>query len=198
MFISGCAATADGRKTQGQGTAIGALAGAALGAGLGALTGRNIGQMAAAGAVAGAAAGYAWGTDVANRKAKYARAEQWLNEEIAIARKAQMDAVAYNRYLRTRISQLSKKAAAAKSAGNSAALRQVKAEIQKIKAESDSKAGSMEMASRSINEVLHDKQANAAANMSAFRSQASAFQKANAERGALMGEIASLQRSVGN
>jgi hypothetical protein len=109
-----------------------------------------------------------------------------------------MDAVAYNRYLRTRISQLSKKAAAAKSAGNSAALRQVKAEIQKIKAESDSKAGSMEMASRSINEVLHDKQANAAANMSAFRSQASAFQKANAERGALMGEIASLQRSVGN
>lgn len=198
LFMSGCAATADGRKTQGQGTALGALAGAALGAGLGAMTGRNVGQMAAAGALVGAAAGYAWGTDVAKRKAKYARAEQWLNEEIAIAHKAQVDAVAYNRYLRTKIAQLSKRAAAAKSSGNAAALSQVKAEIQKIKTESQAKSGSMDMTSKSIDQVLHDQQAQSASNISAFRSQANAFQKANAERGVLLGEIASLQRSVSN
>lgn len=108
MLFSSCAATADGRLTQAQGTGGGAAAGAILGALLGAATGNynSIGQMAAIGAVTGAAAGFAYGTQVAKKKASYAKQEDFLDYAIAQAEQSNAEAVATNQKLLSEVQAL--------------------------------------------------------------------------------------------
>lgn len=198
LFQTGCATTADGRKTQAQGTAIGAVGGAILGGLLGAATGNrdNIARFAIAGAAAGGAAGFAYGTAVAKRKAQYVKAEDWLDAEIGLARQANKRAYAYNTSLRRRVAALETRIAAARRAGNRTALRTAKAEITQIRNEATRQGNSEAQTARDAKVVLGDAKARTAANYSAFRTEANNLDKAQAERGQLLGRLATLNNSL--
>jgi len=118
-----CASTPDGRKTQGQGTAIGAGAGALVGGLLGGKEG------ALWGAGIGAAGGFAYGTHVANKKAQYKSTEAWLDACIAQAESKRKAAVAYNGKLDRRLGQLQREVRAAAAARDKAKLASLKREI---------------------------------------------------------------------
>jgi uncharacterized protein YcfJ len=138
---AGCATTADGRKTQAQGTAIGAVAGAILGGAIGyAAGGRNgLARGAAIGAGAGAVAGFAYGTHVAKRKAEYASREAWLDACIASAHRVNSNAYAYSRSLESRIARLESRARAARVAHNKAEARAIQTEAASLKVEARQK-----------------------------------------------------------
>jgi len=195
LFNTGCAETRDGRKTQAQGTAIGAAGGAILGALVGVASGnrRNVGGYAAAGAVAGGAAGFAYGTVVAKRKARYARAEQWLDQEIALARRANNRAYAYNSSLKSRLANLQARAKAARTAGNRAA---VKSEIAQLQRGAAQQARSEAQTETDVKAVLGDSQARSANNYGSYQKEANAFHKAKSERGELLDRLASLDNSL--
>jgi hypothetical protein len=133
FMFSGCAGTADGRLAQGQGTAIGAL----LGAGLGYAIGGE--QGAAWGAGIGGAAGFAYGTQIAQKKAKYASTEQFMQAQIAEARDHNQAIVSYNRSLERRIAALESRAKAAKASGNKAAISSVRTEVAQLQKEANGK-----------------------------------------------------------
>lgn len=195
---SGCANTRDGRKTQAQGAGIGAVGGALLGALVGAASGdrRNIGAYAAAGAVAGGTAGFIYGTAVAKRKARYARAEQWLDQEIVIARRANHRAYAYNASLKSRLASLQRRAAAARTARNKSGARAVQGEIAQLQKAAAQQARTETQTESDVKAVLGDKEARAADNYSSYQREANAFHKARAERGELLGRLASLDNSL--
>lgn len=195
---SGCANTADGRKTQGQGAGIGAVGGAVIGALIGVASGdrRNIGTYAAAGAVAGGVAGFAYGTMVAKRKARYARAEQWLDQEIALAHRANTRAYAYNSSLKSRIASLQARANSARTARNKSGARAVKSEIAQLQKAASQQARSETQTESDVKAVLGDKEARSADNYSSYQREANAFHKAKAERGELLGRLASLDNSL--
>ncbi len=129
FMFSGCAETADGRLAQGQGTAIGAL----LGAGLGYAIGGE--QGAVWGAGIGGAAGFAYGSQIAQKKAKYASIEQFMQAQIADARDHNQAIVSYNRSLERRIASLESRAKAAKSSGNKAAITSIRSEVSQLQKE---------------------------------------------------------------
>lgn len=198
IFYAGCAQSADGRKTQAQGTAIGAVGGAILGGLLGAATGNrsNIARFAAVGAAAGGAAGFAYGTAVAKRKAQYARAEAWLDSEIALARQANGRAYAYNRSLRSRIASLEARARAARAAGNRSQLNAIKGEIAQVQKDAANVQVQEDQSLNEQKEVLNDAQARSAANYGAYQREANSFSQARSERGQLLGRLASLDNSI--
>ena len=138
---AGCATTPDGRKTQAQGTAIGAVLGAVAGGALGyAVGGRSgLARGAAIGAGAGAVAGFAYGTHVAKRKAEYASREAWLDACIASAHRVNSNAYAYSRSLESRIARLESRTRAARVAHNKSEARAIKSEIASIKVEAKQK-----------------------------------------------------------
>ena len=138
---SGCATTADGRKTQAQGTVIGAALGAVVGGAVGyAAGGRSgLGRGAAIGAAAGGVAGFAYGTHVAKRKAEYASREAWLDACIASAHRVNSNAYAYSRSLEGRIARLESRARAARVSKNKAEARAIKSEIASIRTEAKQK-----------------------------------------------------------
>jgi hypothetical protein len=115
----GCASTPDGRKTQAQGTAIGAVLGAAVGGAIGYAAGGRSGlaRGAAIGGGAGAVAGFAYGTHVAKRKSEYASREAWLDACIASAHRVNSNAYAYSRTLEGRIARLESRTRAARASG---------------------------------------------------------------------------------
>jgi uncharacterized protein YcfJ len=88
----------DSQRTKAEGTGVGVLGGALLGALIGGRKG------AALGAALGGVAGYAYGSHVANEKAKYARKEDWLNACISSARKVNKSTRSYNAKLSRKIS----------------------------------------------------------------------------------------------
>lgn len=70
--------TADARRTKTDSTLLGSAAGAGLGAIFGRLTGLDPRATAAVGAILGGALGYKWGSNVAAKKAEFARKEDFL------------------------------------------------------------------------------------------------------------------------
>lgn len=195
VFTPGCANTRDGRNTQAQGTAIGAIAGALLGAALGAATGnRNaIGQYAAVGAGAGAVAGFAYGTRVAARKAKYRSAEQWLNAEIALAKQSNSRAYAYNASLKNRIAALEARSRAASTA---AARRSIKKEAAIIRNQIATQNRAESTSIEDQKAVTGYQDARSANNYGAYQREVNSFNQARAERGRLGDRLASLDQSV--
>jgi hypothetical protein len=190
LFTTGCANTADGRKTQAQGAGIGAVAGGAIGYVLGG------GRGASVGALIGGGIGMAYGTSVANRKAKYARAEQWLEQEILIAKQANSKAYSYNRSLKARIASIEQKVRVARAASDKRALSSLKSEISHISQESKQFDLQLGQAGADLKQVSGDPQARAADNYRSLQKEADAFNEATAERGRLMGRLASLQNSI--
>ena len=195
--ISGCAQTADGRKAQAQGTGIGAILGAGLGAGIAALSGQDVGRGAAIGAGAGAAAGFAYGSHVAARKAKYASAEQWLDQEISLATQANRRAIAYNQSLKRRLASVESRVAAAKAANDQRALRSLKSEVGAIQVEASNQAKSEAQYEKDQSEVLGDAKARSASNYGQYRQTSQAWNNAKSERSTLVGRTANLRNSIG-
>lgn len=137
--LAGCATTDDGKRTQAEGTAVGAGGGALVGALLGAAIGGNSSSAllgAAIGAAAGGAAGYAYGTHVASQKEKYASEEDWLDQCIASARKVNQETAAYNQSLADQLKTLDAETArlAAAYEKKQAKAAQLEAEKEKIDA----------------------------------------------------------------
>ncbi len=190
LLLSGCANTSDGRTTQAQGAGIGALGGAALGYLVGGQKG------AAVGALVGGAAGFAYGSNVAKRKAKYAKTEQWLDQEIALAHQANASAYAYNRTLKGRIAALEQKIQMARAAKNRQMLASLKSEISQISQETQRFDMSQKQSAMDVKDVLKDAGAHSATNFHSFEKEAAAFDEAAAERGRLSGRLASLRDSI--
>jgi hypothetical protein len=114
LMMAGCAAkgeSEDSARTKGEATMVGAGGGAILGAILGGLIGGDATSAvkgAAIGAAVGGVAGYAYGTHVAEEKAKYASEEDWLNAAVGSARQTNQETRAYNRQLRVELAKLDK------------------------------------------------------------------------------------------
>lgn len=124
MSTTQCANTSDGRLAQAQGTGIGALIGGGLGYAVAGPRG------AAWGAGIGAATGMAYGTHVANQKAKYKSTEDWLDACIAQAQTKRREAIAYNNKLNTRLASLQREVKTAVAAGDKSKLASLKREIR--------------------------------------------------------------------
>jgi len=119
-FLSGCAAkggdpnapaTDDATRTKTEGAAFGALLGGLLGAATGAALSpgnRGSGALIGAGigAVGGGAAGYVYGSNVAERKQKYANEEDRLDGEITVVKKYNADLQQQNTALASNINDL--------------------------------------------------------------------------------------------
>ncbi|MGE4293848.1 MAG: hypothetical protein AB7E32_16765 [Desulfovibrio sp.] len=106
--LGGCAKT-DRGQTQQEGATTGAAGGAILGAILGAIIGGDAESAAwgaAIGAAAGGVAGYAYGTHVADKKAEYAKQEDWLDACVASLEQTNAETKAYNAQLATEIKEL--------------------------------------------------------------------------------------------
>ena len=193
LGFSGCAETADGRKTQGQGTAAGAL----LGAGLGFLTSGGNWQGAVSGAVAGGTVGFVHGSQVAARKARYASAEAWLNEEISLANRSNQRAIAYNQSLSRRLAALEGRVQAAKATNNQSELRKAKSEVASIQVEAKKQAASETGYVQDQAAVLGDAKARSSSNYAQYRKASQTFNNAKAERATLVGQTARLGSSIG-
>ena len=191
--ISGCADTKDGRKTQGQGT----FGGAILGAGLGLLTSGGSWQGALAGGIAGGTAGYVYGTDIAARKKKYATAEAWLNQEIALANQANARAVNYNQSLKRRLAAVESRVGAAKAANDQRELRKLKSEVASIQVEAKKQAASEAGYEKDQAQVLGDATAKGSSNYAQYRKASQAWNSAKAERTQLVGQAAKVGASIG-
>jgi len=108
LVLVACASTQDGKRTQTEGTLVGAGSGALLGALIGGLAGGRDGALlgAAIGAGVGGTAGFAYGTHVANQKQKYASTEAWLDACIASADQVNQETSEYNTKLAREIGEL--------------------------------------------------------------------------------------------
>lgn len=106
ISMAGCANPnnmSDSDRTKAEGTGIGVLGGAILGAIIG-----GDSKGAAIGAAVGGVAGYAYGSHVANEKAKYASQEDWLDACIVNAKKVNKDIIAYNAKVQKKIDETKK------------------------------------------------------------------------------------------
>lgn len=139
----------DGTRTRTEG----ALAGSVIGAGLGAIIGNqsgNLGQGALIGAAAGGLAGLAYGNHVANKKARYASEEAWLDACIAQARSTNASARSYNSKLSARISELRRQIASGDAKQKQSAKkaivqlqREANSELKKVDAEIKAQQGAL-------------------------------------------------------
>ena len=197
-FLASCAQSADGRNTQAQGTAIGAVGGAALGALIGYAAGG--GQGAARGAIAGGAvggvAGFAYGTHVAHQKAKYASTERWLDSCIASARRANARAYAYNHSLGQRIAALERRTRAAVAARDQAAARQIRGEIAGLKQEASAQQQQVDHEIAAQQGVSSDKSAHSSANYGEYNHQMGELRQTRAGMSRNINHLASLENQV--
>lgn len=193
---SGCATTADGRKTQAQGTAIGAVLGAVVGGAVGyAAGGRDgLGRGAAIGAGAGAVAGFAYGTHVAKRKAEYASREAWLDACIASAHRVNSNAYTYSRSLETRIARLESRARAARTSRNKAEARAIKSEIASIKAETKQKTVVVDKELGDQQQAMSE--GRGANNYGELRSEVNTLQETKGKMGRQINRLAGLENQL--
>jgi len=126
----------DQTQTKVEGTAIGALLGAALGAAIGGSDGALIG------AAVGAGSGYLIGNEVAQRKAKYASNEDFLDGEINNIAEYNKTARSYNKSLTKEIKSLNTQVASLEK-------KYKQGKIDKSKLEAKKKTVEKHMASNS-------------------------------------------------
>ena len=196
VMLGGCAGTEDGRLAQGQGTVLGAMGGAILGGVVAAATGGDVGSGAATGAVAGGAAGFAYGTHIANKKAKYARHEEWLDACIAEARRENRQALAYNSELKSKIAALESRAAQARSTGDKAALASVRNEAAALETEAKARVSTLDGELKAQRSVLADKDGASANNSGDLRQQVAELKETRGQLGTSLGRLASLSNST--
>jgi hypothetical protein len=197
-MLAGCAETQEGRKTQAQGAGLGALLGAALGAGVGAATGGGRGAAigAAAGAAAGGAAGFAYGTHVAKQKAKYAKAEDWLDACIASARRTNNRAYAFNRKLSSRIAALQQRSKAAVASRDKAAVTQIRDEINTLQQQGKAEAQNVDQEVAAQQSALSDSSARSSGNYGTLQNSVGTLKETKAELGQNLSRLAALENQT--
>lgn len=194
-FFAGCADTKEGRKTQGQGTALGTVGGAALGALLGYATGgaQGAARGAIAGGAIGAAAGFAYGTHVAHQKAKYATTELWLDQCIASAHEANHKAYAYNQSLSQKIAALDARSKAAVAAKNKSEIRKIKGEIAGLKKEATVQSQQVDNELDAQKGASDDQASHTAANHKAYEKELGELRQTKAGISKNINHLASLE-----
>lgn len=197
-FFVGCADTKEGRNTQGQGTAVGAVGGAALGALLGYATGGAAGAArgAIAGGAIGGAAGFAYGTHVAHQKAKYASTELWLDQCIASAHQANHKAYAYNESLSQKIAALEARSKAAVAANNKSEARKIRGEIAGLKKEANVQSQEVDKELEAQKGASDDQAAHTAANHKAYEKEMGDLRQTKANMSKNLTRLASLENQV--
>lgn len=197
-FLVGCAETQDGRTTQAQGTGIGAVLGAGLGAAIGGLTGGGSGAArgAAIGALAGGTAGFAYGTHVATQKAKYARAEDWLNACIASARRENQRARAYNAKVSTQLGQLERRGRAAVAAKDKAAVTQIRTQIAQLRQEGATQSKTLNAELGAQQNALNDSSARSSSNYGQLRESVGSLNSTRAQLGQNLSRLAALENQI--
>ncbi len=107
-LFTGCAGTADRRRTESEGTRGGAFIGYFVGSMVGQILDGDKGSALGAllGAALGGTLGYAYGNHVANKKEEYANTEDYLNACIASAQKVNLETQQYNAKLITEVKKL--------------------------------------------------------------------------------------------
>lgn len=194
LLFTSCAGTQDGRTTQAQGAGIGAL----VGAGLGAVIGNQLGsaeQGALIGAAIGGAGGFAYGSHVANQKAKYKSTEEWLDACIASAEKKRSDAVAYNNKLDQRIAQLKREVNTAKASNDKNKLKDLKRQIAAEQSAANKQVQTMNKEIELQNGAV--KSAGSSSRTSSLRSKISTLGSANASTQKKSQSLAALSNSTG-
>jgi hypothetical protein len=197
-MLASCAETQEGRTTQAQGTGIGALLGAAVGAGLGAATGGGRGAAigAATGAVVGGAAGFVYGTHVANQKAKYARAEDWLNACIASARGYRRHAYAVNQKISSRLTALEKRSKAARASHDKAAVTQIRTEIAGLKREANAESKNVDSEVAAQQNALQDSSARSSGKYGELKDSVGSLKETRAQLGQTVSRLAALENQT--
>jgi hypothetical protein len=197
-FFTGCAETQEGRTTQAQGTALGAVGGAALGALLGYAAGGTQGaaQGAIAGGLVGGSLGFAYGTHVAKEKAKYANAEMWLNACIADAKKANNRAYAYNSSLTKKIASLEARSKNAIASHDKAAIGQIRSEIAGLKKQATNEQQQVNNYIAAQKNVTGDKDARSSSNYANYKSELVGLNKSDAGISRNLSRLASLERQT--
>ncbi len=197
-LLAGCAETKDGQTTQAQGTGIGAVIGAGLGAAIGGLTGGGEGALrgAALGGLAGGAAGFAYGTHVATQKAKYARAEDWLDACIASAQRTNSRARTFNRKLSIRLSSLQSRAKAAVASKNKAQIGQIRSEIASLKQEGAAQSKTVNGEVKAQQSALQDPAAKKSGKYGELRSSVGSLSATKAQLGQNLSRLAALENQI--
>jgi hypothetical protein len=197
-MFAGCAETQEGRTTQAQGAGIGALLGAALGAGIGAATGGGEGAArgAVAGALIGGSAGFVYGTHVANQKAKYAKAEDWLNACIASARGYRRHAYAVNQKLSTRIASLEKRSKAARASHDKAAVTQIRTEIAGLKQQARAETKTLDSEVAAQHSALQDSSARSSSKYGELKQSVNELESTKAQLGENYSRLAALENQT--
>ena len=197
-MVAGCAETEDGRTTQAQGTGIGALLGAAVGAGIGAAVGGGDGAAtgAIAGALIGGSAGFAYGTHVANQKAKYARAEDWMDACIASARGYRKHAYAVNQKISSRLAALEKRSKAAVASRDKAAVTQIRTEIAGLKQQARAETKNLDNEVAAQNNALQDSSARSSAKYGELKESVGSLKETRAELGQTTSRLAALENQT--
>ncbi len=197
-MLAGCAETQEGRTTQAQGTGIGALLGAAVGAGIGAATGggRGAATGAVAGALIGGSAGFVYGTHVADQKAKYARAEDWLNACIVSARAYRRHAYAVNQKISSRMATLQKRSKAAVASHDKAAVTQIRNEIATLKQEAKAEAKNVDNEVAAQHNALKDGSARSSSNYGELKQSVGSLEETKAQLGQNISQLAALENQT--
>jgi hypothetical protein len=197
-MLTSCAETQEGRKTQAQGTGLGALLGAAVGAGLGAAAGGGRGAAigAASGAAVGGAAGFAYGTHVAHQKAKYAKAEDWLNACIASARAERRRAYAVNEKVSTRLANLQRRSKAAVASRDKAAVTQIRTEIATLKQEANAEVKNVNNEVAAQQNALKDSSARGSSNYGQLKESVGSLEASKAQLGQNISRLAALENQT--
>lgn len=195
LALNACAPTQDGQLAQAQGAGIGAAGGGLLGAIIGNNSKLGAGRGALLGAAIGGTAGFAYGTHVANQKAKYKSTEQWLDACIASAEKQRQAAVAYNQSLDSRLAQLRGKVRVAKASGNQEELKKLK---QQILAEHSKAEEQMASVNKEIEaQQIAIKESGNSPQSTALKTKVNSLGSANAETKKSAQSLAQLSSSTG-
>jgi uncharacterized membrane protein len=194
LFLAGCASTPDARTTQAQGAGIGAVLGGLAGAAIGAASGGGRGALtgAAIGAAAGGVGGFVYGTHVANKKAAYARTEDWLDASIAEAKQANRSAYAYNQNLQQRVAALESRARAARASHDKAAITQIRSEVAALQDQSSQQSKALEEEIAAQRRVAGDADARGAGNYGALRAEVDGLQQNQSQLNRTRGRLATL------
>jgi len=197
-MFAGCAETEEGRTTQAQGAGLGALLGAAVGAGIGAAAGGGRGAAigAATGALVGGTAGFAYGTHVANQKAKYARAEDWLNACIASAKGYRRHAYAVNQKISGRLAALEARSRTAVAKRDKAAVTQIRTEIASLKREANAETKTVDNEVSAQQNALQDSSARSSGKYGELKDSVGSLKETRAELGHTVSRLAALENQT--
>lgn len=190
LAAGGCASTQDGQLAQAQGTGLGALAGGLIGSAIGGRDG------ALTGALVGGGAGFLYGSHVANRKARYASTEAWLDACIEQANQVNQQAHARHRQLNQQLAALERRANRAIAANDRSEMRAVRSELNQVRSQMQSEVDTLDKQHGSFSQVLSDPDARRSGRVGGLRSAVGQIDNTRASYRGDLNRIAALNNRL--